>query len=90
MYAVTYRVGEVGVLREAVCHPGLHVLAWRVQTDRPAEIGLAMALDNALGASGFADGHVVGLSGTVEMAYAAAVAVERDGQDAVTVYVATE
>ncbi len=114
VYTVSYRLGEVGVLREAVCHPGLHVLAWRVRTDRAAEIGLGMRLDNALGATGFASGHLVGLSGVVGapgaagmadeaatagvagtadavgMAYAVAVAVHRDGPDAVTVYVATE
>jgi alpha-L-fucosidase 2 len=89
VYTVTYRLGEISVQRETVCHPGLHVLAWRLHTDQgPAEV--AVRLTNALGGTGFTSGDVVGLSGAADMAYAVATAVERDGPQAVTVYVATE
>ncbi|HEX8870380.1 MAG TPA: glycoside hydrolase family 95 protein, partial [Lentzea sp.] len=90
VYTVGYRAGDVTVLREAVCHPGLHVLAWRVGTDRGGVPEVAVRLDNALGGKGFTDGDVTGLAGAVGMAYAVATAVDRDGADAVTVYVATE
>ncbi len=90
VYTVTYRVGEVGVLREAVCHPGLHVLAFRVQTDRGGEVDVAVQLDNLLGGNRFTAGAVAGLSGAVGMGYAVAAVVDRDGPDALTVYVATE
>ncbi|MDX8055087.1 glycoside hydrolase N-terminal domain-containing protein [Lentzea sp. BCCO 10_0798] len=90
VYAVTYRAGAVNVLREVVCHPGLHVLAWRVQTDRGGAADVAVRLDNALGGTGFTAGDVAGLSGVTGMAYAVVTAVERDGPGAVTVYVATE
>ncbi|ANZ41192.1 hypothetical protein BBK82_39685 [Lentzea guizhouensis] len=63
VYSVRYRVGGAGVVREAVCHPGLHVLAWRVRVDRPGEVGVEVRLGNALGAKEFADGQVVGLAG---------------------------
>ncbi|MEU7476929.1 glycoside hydrolase N-terminal domain-containing protein [Lentzea sp. NPDC042327] len=103
VYSVRCRAGGAGVVREAVCHPGLHVLAWRVRVDRPVEVGVR--LDSALAAEEFADGDVVGLAGAVGMAYAAAVLVDRtdhadrtdradrtdhDGPHIVTVYVATE
>ncbi|WHT22767.1 glycoside hydrolase N-terminal domain-containing protein [Crossiella sp. CA-258035] len=87
---VSYRVGDVGVQREAVCHPGLHVLAWRVRAEGGNAVEVAVRLENALGGNGFGGGDVTGLSGVAGMAYAVAAVVERDGPDAVTVYVATE
>ncbi|PWK85524.1 alpha-L-fucosidase 2 [Lentzea atacamensis] len=90
VYAVTYRADGVSVLREAVCHPGLHVLAWRLQTEHGAAADVAVRLENALGGTEFTAGDVTGLSGTAGMAYAVATAIEREGPDALTVYVATE
>ncbi|MCP2245980.1 glycoside hydrolase family 95 protein [Lentzea aerocolonigenes] len=86
VYSVTYRAGEADVLREAVCHAGLHVLAWRVR----GAADVAVRLSNALGGNGFTAGEVAGLSGATGMAYAVATTIDREGPDVVTVYVATE
>ncbi|NGY64680.1 glycoside hydrolase family 95 protein [Lentzea sp. NEAU-D13] len=83
VYSLSYRTGATEVRREAVCHPGLHVLALRVTG---AQVGLLLR-GQLPGEHFTSTGEVVSVLGQVPdgMAWAAVAVVDGD-----TVYVATE
>jgi alpha-L-fucosidase 2 len=83
VYAVSYRTAGAQVRREAVGHPGLHVLALRVTGAR-----VGMLLRGQLPGEHFTSkGPFVGVRGQVPDGMAWAVVAAVDGE---TVYVATE